>query len=199
MLESLLILNLDPNTLTVPESRGPQTHSLLRDTPYSPRNRGFSSVSDHSSPDSPRNMFASLPPPPPLPSPKPGKATPPPIDPGVFRSVAQIRRLIDEASELSVRASSGLSAAALGSLRGGTSFGRDSWNAAQLLGLNGANDGSGRHVPMSANRIHRLRVLAVQKLAEAYKADEVASSVMVMQGGSVFDDIADRVLKVGQS
>lgn len=144
-------------------------------------------------------MFASLPPPPPLPSPKPGKATPPPIDPGVFRSVAQIRRLIDEASELSVRASSGLSAAALGSLRGGTSFGRDSWNAAQLLGLNGANDGSGRHVPMSANRIHRLRVLAVQKLAEAYKADEVASSVMVMQGGSVFDDIADRVLKVGQS
>lgn len=50
---------------------------------------------------------------------------------------------------------------------------------------------------MSATRIHRLRTLAVQKLAAAYKADEIASSVMVMQGGSVFDDIADRVLKIG--
>jgi hypothetical protein len=51
---------------------------------------------------------------------------------------------------------------------------------------------------MSPNRIHRLRALAVQKLAQAYKADEIASSVMVMQGGSVFDDVAERVLKVGQ-
>jgi len=50
---------------------------------------------------------------------------------------------------------------------------------------------------MSAMRIHRLRALAVQKLAQAYKADEIASSVMVMQGGSVFDDIAERVLKIG--
>ncbi|KAK7695221.1 hypothetical protein QCA50_002411 [Cerrena zonata] len=90
LLESLLILNLDPNTLTASETRAPQTHSLLKDTPYSPRSRGFASISDHSSPDSPRSLFASLPPPPPLPSPKPGKATPPPIDPGVFRSVAQI-------------------------------------------------------------------------------------------------------------
>lgn len=48
---------------------------------------------------------------------------------------------------------------------------------------------------MSAMRIHRLRALAVQKLAEAYKTDEIASSVMVMQGGSVFDDLAERVLR----
>ena len=52
---------------------------------------------------------------------------------------------------------------------------------------------------MSAMRIHRLRALAVQKLAAAYKADEIASSVMVMQGGSVFDDIAERVLRHGRS
>lgn len=69
----------------------------------------------------------------------------------------------------------------------------------QSLGLNPMGDfgGGGRNVQMSANRIHRLRLLAVQKLAEAYKADEIASSVMVMQGGSVFDDIAEKVLKVG--
>jgi hypothetical protein len=48
-------------------------------------------------------------------------------------------------------------------------------------------------------RIHRLRALAVQKLAAAYRADEIASSVMVMQGGSIFEDIAERVLKVGSS
>jgi hypothetical protein len=48
-------------------------------------------------------------------------------------------------------------------------------------------------------RIHRLRALAVQKLAAAYRADEIASSVMVMQGGSIFEDIAERVLKVGAS
>lgn len=50
---------------------------------------------------------------------------------------------------------------------------------------------------LSAMRIHRLRVLAVQKLAEAYKIDEIASSVMVMQGGSVFDELAERVLRHG--
>ncbi|KAJ2977336.1 hypothetical protein NUW54_g11432 [Trametes sanguinea] len=50
----------------------------------------------------------------------------------------------------------------------------------------------------SPSRLARtpLAALAVQKLAAAYKTDEIASSVMVMQGGSVFDDIAERVLKV---
>lgn len=52
---------------------------------------------------------------------------------------------------------------------------------------------------MSATRINRLRALAVQKLAAAYAADEIASSVMIMQGGSVFDDIAERVLKYDPS
>ncbi|KAI4527944.1 hypothetical protein K525DRAFT_164544, partial [Schizophyllum commune Loenen D] len=111
--------------------------------------------------------------PPPLPSNKPA---PPPVDPGVFHSVASIRRLIDDASSLAVRASSGLSANEL------------------------ANFGLGSPPPtksptMSAMRVHRLRALAVQKLAQAYRMDEIASSVVVMQGGTVFDDIAERVLK----
>jgi hypothetical protein len=117
----------------------------------------------------------------------------------VFRSVTSIRSYIDEAAELSVRASSGLSAAELGSMRNGASL-NSPWAAAQSLGLNplGMPNGGGRNVAMSAMRIHRLRALAVQKLAAAYKADEIASSVMVMQGGSVFDDVAERVLKVGE-
>jgi hypothetical protein len=56
----------------------------------------------------------------------------------------------------------------------------------------------GRNVTMSPMRVHRLRALAVQKLAQAYRADEIASSVMVMQGGSVFDNVAEKVLKVGE-
>ena len=196
LLESLLVLNLDPTTLT-----SPPTSSRPSPTP-TPRVRGFQSLSDHSPPDSPRGIFTALPSPLPIPPPKPGKVTPPPIDPGVFRSVTSIRRLIDEAAELSVRASSGLSAAALGSMRNGSSLGMNSssWATAQSLGINpmGEPTGGGRNVAMSAMRVHRLRVLAVQKLAQAYKSDEIASSVMVMQGGSVFDDVAERVLKTGE-
>ncbi|KAH9830461.1 uncharacterized protein C8Q71DRAFT_716887 [Rhodofomes roseus] len=196
LLESLLVLNLDPATLSAAENRLPPLPSPTFSIPNPrPRDRGFASLGDHSPPDSPQSTFASLPPPPPFPPPKPGKATPPPIDPGVFRSVTNIRRLIDEASELSVRASSGLSAAALGSLRGGA--GNSPWTSAHGLGINPLGDsGGGRNVAMSAMRIHRLRALAVQKLAAAYRTDEIASSVMVMQGGSVFDDIAERVLRV---
>ncbi|KAF9061780.1 hypothetical protein BDP27DRAFT_322947 [Rhodocollybia butyracea] len=140
-----------------------------------------------------------LPPPIPLPLPKPGKAPPPPIDPGVFRNVTSICKLIDEAAELSVRAASGLSAAELASpsMYGGMNgYNGNSWAAAQALGINPLGGNGGRNIAMSAMRIHRLRALAVQKLAQAYKADEIASSVMVMQGRSVFDDVAEKVLKV---
>ncbi|KAI0640210.1 hypothetical protein C8Q77DRAFT_1085341 [Trametes polyzona] len=198
LLESLLLLNLDPATLHAADTRLPLLPSNTPLPPPKQRDRGFASLGNYTPPDSPRNTFTTLPPPPPpFPAPRPGKATPPPIDPGVFRSVTHIRRLIDEAAELSVRASSGLSAAALGSMRGGPGISGNAWATAQSLGLNPLGDsGNGRNVAMSAMRVHRLRALAVQKLAAAYKTDEIASSVMVMQGGSVFDDIAERVLKV---
>ena len=182
----------------VPYSSTPQ-RELRGLPPPKPRDRGFASLSDHTPPDSPRMTFSSFSQNAnanPFPSPAPGKASPPPVDPGVFRSVASIRRLIDEASELSVRASSGLSAIALGSLRnGGGGLGNSPWGSTQGFNPLGDNGHGGRNVTMSATRIHRLRALAVQKLAAAYAADEIASSVMVMQGGSVFDDIAERVLK----
>ncbi|KAL1749245.1 hypothetical protein HDZ31DRAFT_28095, partial [Schizophyllum fasciatum] len=111
--------------------------------------------------------------PPPLPSNRPA---PPPVDPGVFHSVACIRRLIDDASSLAVRASSGLSSNELAS-----------------YGL--GSPPPTKSTTMSAMRVHRLRALAVQKLAQAYRMDEIASSVVVMQGGTVFDDIAERVLR----
>ncbi|KAL5536055.1 hypothetical protein ACEPAF_4160 [Sanghuangporus sanghuang] len=223
LLESLLILNLDPATvssehspISPPSSPSPsstssrrvgfarlldRTSSLISNTTSLQRSAGLGVSTTALASSSPKLSPALIPP--------PGKATPPPIDPGVFRSVTTIRRLIDEAAELAVRASSGLSAAALGSLQGGGGGGSgggafglngSSWAAAQALGLNSLGEfgggGGGRNVPMSATRIHRLRALAVQKLAEAYRTDEIASSVMVMQRGTVFDDIAERVLKI---
>ncbi|KAI9510763.1 hypothetical protein F5148DRAFT_976267 [Russula earlei] len=198
LLESLLVLNLDPATFQpeprpIPKPPPQQQHlfSLMRD-------HGYANIGEYSPPDSPRLSLV-LPSYPSLLAPPRGKPIPPPIDPGVFRSITSIRRLIDEASELAVRASSGMSAAALGSIRGGPSPSMHSspWALAQSLGMNPLGDtGGGRNVAMSAMRIHRLRALAVQKLAAAYRADEIASSVMVMQGGSMFEDIAERVLKV---
>ncbi|KAK7051636.1 hypothetical protein VNI00_004615 [Paramarasmius palmivorus] len=231
LLESLLLLNLDPATLapselqnhiptSISSSSTPTSYNKSRQKDKA-RDRGFHALSSNDGAGTftnPNGLSVNIsannafPLPPPLPSPEPGKAAPPPIDPGVFRNVTSIRRLIDEAAELSVRASSGLSAAELGSMRssgsgafgygGGMGLGLNgngygAWNAAQTLGINPmGNGGGGRNVAMSAMRIHRLRALAVQKLAQAYKADEIASSVMVMQGGSVFDDVAEKVLKV---
>lgn len=117
-----------------------------------------------------------------------------------------IRQLIDEASDLAVRAASGLSSAALSNIRSpntpssyGLSMSSGPWVTAQSFGINPMGDqgGNGRNTAMSAMRVHRLRALAVQRLAAAYKADEIAASVMVMQGASALDDIAERVLKVG--
>lgn len=112
--------------------------------------------------------------------------TPPPIDPGVFRSIINIRRLVDEASDLAIRASSGL-----------TAFNLSTLSAASLAAIEPPKGENGRAASMSATRTHRLRVLACQRLAEAYKWDEVACSVMVMQGATALDDLAEKVLKVG--
>ncbi|KAJ7475914.1 hypothetical protein FB451DRAFT_1245240 [Mycena latifolia] len=218
LLESLLTLNLDPATLAAPEPRSPlyPPTASTGSSGHGGKRNGFHNHAfpDLSPPDSPRtpslssvsasitlsSSSANIPPP--FPVPEPGKPTPPPIDPGVFRNVTSIRRLIDEAAELSVRASSGLSAAELNMMRSPSSPSMNSaysnYNSpwAGLMPGGGGGGGGGRNVAMSAMRIHRLRALAVQKLAAAYTADEIASSVMVMQGGSVFDDLAERVLRI---
>ncbi|KAF9516585.1 hypothetical protein BS47DRAFT_1340715 [Hydnum rufescens UP504] len=120
------------------------------------------------------------------------KPAPPPLDPGVFRCVATIRRLIDEASELAMRAASGLSSGSMHSFSPHSSYGSGGVNSGlfDVPSMHG-----GRKVTMSAVRAQRLRVMAVQKLAAAYKLDEIASSVMVMKGTSALDDLAERILK----
>ncbi|KAG6878946.1 hypothetical protein C0992_006383 [Termitomyces sp. T32_za158] len=200
LLDSLLAVNLKPASLfTTPDAlRLPSSTSSVRLSASKQRDRGYHTLNDYSPPGSPRGAFSSLSSSRSFLTPRPGKAIPPPIDPGVFKSVNSIRHLIDEAAELSVRASSGLTSAELGSSRSISGI-NNTWATASALGINplGTGGNGGRNVAMSAMRIHRLRALAVQKLAQAYKADEIASSVMIMQGGNVFDDVAERVLSYG--
>ncbi|KAG6860857.1 hypothetical protein C0995_006721 [Termitomyces sp. Mi166 len=199
LLDSLLALNLKSASPSTPSDvfRLPSSAPLVNLSGSKQRDSGYHTSSDYSPPDSPRGAFSSR-----LSSrsflmPRPGKAIPPPLDPGVLKSVSSIRHLIDEAAELSVRASSGLTSAELVSSRSTSGLNNNPWASASGLGVSplGTGANGGRNVAMSAMRIHRLRALAVQKLAQAYKADEIASSVMIMQGGSVFDDVAELVLK----
>ncbi|KAK4960832.1 hypothetical protein LTR66_012852 [Elasticomyces elasticus] len=98
------------------------------------------------------------------------------IDPAVFYDVVKIRRAVDEATNETVRASSGLSA-------GQSNNGRfDAFNAPPQNKL-------------SKERIHRIRRNAVHLLYKAYNLDEVAASVATMQSTSSLEDVARLVLQ----
>ncbi|KAH6631477.1 hypothetical protein F5144DRAFT_571247 [Chaetomium tenue] len=109
---------------------------------------------------------------------------PRPIDPSVFFDLVKIRRLVDEATDLAVRAASGV--ATLGQ--------RSAPHPASMLGF-----GFGHRPPpqtkLSSERKHRMREQATQKLMEAYCLDEIASSVATMQGASTLEEVASLVLQ----
>ncbi|KAL2152982.1 hypothetical protein VTH82DRAFT_4137 [Thermothelomyces myriococcoides] len=113
---------------------------------------------------------------------------PRPIDPAVFFDLVKIRRLVDEATDLTVRAASGV--ASIGQ-RGVTGPG---FYHADMLGF-----GYGTRPPpqtkLSAERRHRMREQATQKLMEAYWLDEIASSVATMQSASSLEEVASLVLQ----
>lgn len=106
---------------------------------------------------------------------------PRPIDPAVFFDLVKIRRLVDDATNLAVRAASGVASSALSNL-GGASH-------------HGGIGGGGGHAKLSRERKHRMREQATQKLAKAYRLDEIASSVATMQSTSTLEDVASLVLQ----
>ncbi|PSR82373.1 hypothetical protein BD289DRAFT_507124 [Coniella lustricola] len=107
---------------------------------------------------------------------------PRPIDPAVYYDLLKIRRLVDDATDLAVRAASGL--VSLKSL--------DNSHPGAALGLGPAY---GKQPMLSAERRHKLREQATAKLARAYQLDEIACSVATMQGASSLEDVASLVLK----
>lgn len=107
---------------------------------------------------------------------------PRPIDPAVFYDLLKIRRLVDDATDLAVRAANGM--VSLKNLD-------NSHHAAALgLGIGGPNQPK-----LSPERKHKLREQATQKLAHAYRLDEIACSVATMQSASSLEDVASLVLK----
>jgi hypothetical protein len=116
---------------------------------------------------------------------------PRPIDPAVFFDLLKIRQLVDEATNLSVRAASGVTSSALtNSLNAGNGL---LGNGGTALGL--GLGGGGGNAKLSRERKHRMREQATQKLSKAYHLDEIACSVATMQSASTLEDVAQLVLQ----
>lgn len=111
---------------------------------------------------------------------------PRPIDPASLFDLVKIRRLVDEATNLAVRAASGIASPILTNVHGGVpdaSLGS--------FGLGGSPHGA----KLSRERKFRMREQASQKLARAYRLDEIACSVATMQGASPLEDVGNAVLQ----
>ncbi|KUJ20325.1 uncharacterized protein LY89DRAFT_639762 [Mollisia scopiformis] len=116
---------------------------------------------------------------------------PRPIDPAVFFDLLKIRQLVDDATNLAVRAASGVTSSSLNnSLNAGNGLLGNS-GAALGLGLGGG----GGNAKLSRERKHRMREQATQKLSKAYHLDEIACSVATMQSASTLEDVAQLVLQ----
>ena len=114
---------------------------------------------------------------------------PHPIHPAVFYDLVKIRKAVDEATNLAVRATSGLTSAALSnSLHAGNSM----LGSAAALGIGYPGGGTSK---LSRERKHRMRELATSKLSQAYHLDEIAASVATMQSASTLEDVAHLVLQ----
>ena len=117
---------------------------------------------------------------------------PRPIDPAVFFDLVKVRRLVEEATDLAVRAANGTTSSSLGSSLNAAN-GLLGGGSAAALGL-GLGPG-GPSAKLSRERKHRMRELATQKLSRAYQLDEVAASVATMQGASSLEEVAKLVLQ----
>ncbi|KAB5536014.1 hypothetical protein GE09DRAFT_971887 [Coniochaeta sp. 2T2.1] len=105
---------------------------------------------------------------------------PHPVDPAVFFDLVKIRRLVEDATTLAVRAASGVAGS--------------SHNLGNL-GLGYGQAGGGNPGKLSKERKHRMREQATQKLSRAYHIDEIACSVATMQSASTLEDVASLVLQ----
>ncbi|EEH46675.2 uncharacterized protein PADG_02773 [Paracoccidioides brasiliensis Pb18] len=117
---------------------------------------------------------------------------PQPIDPAVFFDLVKIRRLIEEATDLAVRAANGTTSSALSNSQNAIN-GLLSSGSSTVLGIGiGGGGGTAR---LSKERRHRMREHATQKLSLAYHLDEIAASVATMQSASALEEVAKLVLQ----
>lgn len=119
--------------------------------------------------------------------------SPRPIDPAVFFDLVKIRRLIDDATSLAVRAANGTTAASLTNSLNASNGYLNSTDA-EILGI-GASRGGGGNAKLSRERKFRMREHATSKLSHAYALDEIAASVATMQSASALEEVAKHVLQ----
>lgn len=118
---------------------------------------------------------------------------PQPIDPAIFFDLVKIRRLIDDATGLAVRAANGTTAASLPNSVN-SSHGYLNGADAEILGI-GTTRGGGANAKLSRERKFRMREHATSKLSHAYRLDEIAASVATMQSASALEEVAKHVLQ----
>ncbi|KAI9171470.1 hypothetical protein HJFPF1_00953 [Paramyrothecium foliicola] len=111
---------------------------------------------------------------------------PRPIDAAVFFDLVKVRRLVDEASNLAVRAASDIASPTLTNVNGGIPS-----NLNYSLTMGTPSHGA----KLSRERKFRMREQASQKLSRAYRLDEIACSVATMQGASPLEDVGALVLQ----
>lgn len=112
---------------------------------------------------------------------------PRPLDAASFFDLVKARRLIDEATNLAVRAASDIASPTLTNVNGGF----PSISSMVSHGV-GAPGHGGR---LSRERKFKMREQASQKLARAYRLDEIVCSVATMQGASPLEDVGNLVLQ----
>lgn len=116
---------------------------------------------------------------------------PRPIDPAVFFDLVKIRRLVEDATDLSVRATNGIALSSLNNSSNGSN-GIFGGGGPATLGFGLGRNGIAK---LSRERRHRMRELATQKLSHAYQLDEIAASVATMQSTSSLEEVAKIVLQ----
>ena len=101
-----------------------------------------------------------------------------------------MRQLVDDATNLAVRAASGVTSSSLTNAQNAGNGLLGNSGAALGLGI-----GGGGNAKLSRERKHRMREQATQKLSKAYHLDEIACSVATMQSASTLEDVAHLVLQ----
>ncbi|KAI9801977.1 MAG: hypothetical protein M1825_003032 [Sarcosagium campestre] len=119
---------------------------------------------------------------------------PRPIEPALFFDLLKIRRLVEEATTLAVRAITGVTAAELSNSRANVNNVAGGMNVLSLGLALGGSSGAG-NARLSSERKHRMRELATQKLSMAYHLDELSASVATMQCTSSLEEVAKLVLR----
>ncbi|UNI14937.1 hypothetical protein JDV02_001514 [Purpureocillium takamizusanense] len=114
---------------------------------------------------------------------------PRPLDPAMLFDLVKIRRSVEEATDLAVRAASDTASSTLSSVN--SVSGLRSMSSLRSA----APPKPGHGMRMSRERRLRMRELAVQKLARAYRLDDIAACIVTMQGTTSLDDLAGLVLQ----